>query len=160
MNPAPVSPVTVLLVDDVALVRDRLCCLLDEDPRIVVVGQAKDAAEAIQQSESLRPDAVVLDYRLPDATGVEVLRHIKRSAPWCVVIMLTNLRESIFEEISRMSGADYFFHKATEFEKVVEVLGHLAGSQGPARRRPDEDTARSPGAGPDSRNDRNAAPKR
>ncbi len=132
MNPAPCSPVTVLLVDDVALVRERLCSLLGEDPRIAVVGQAQDAAEAIRQSESLRPDAVVLDYRLPDATGVEVLRHIKRSSPWCVVIMLTNLRESIFEEVSRMSGADYFFHKATEFEKVAEVLGHLAGGGKPA----------------------------
>jgi len=131
MNPAPCSPVTVLLVDDVALVRDRLCSLLGEDPRIAVIGQAQDAAEAIRQSDSLQPDAVVLDYRLPDATGVEVLRHIKQSAPWCVVIMLTNLRESVFEEISRMSGADYFFHKATEFEKVAEVLGRLASSRRP-----------------------------
>ena len=131
MNPEPCAPITVLLVDDVALVRDRLCSLLGEDPRIAVIGQAQDAAEAIRQSDSLRPDAVVLDYRLPDATGVEVLRHIKQAAPWCVVIMLTNLRESVFEEISRMSGADYFFHKATEFEKVAEVLGRLACSRGP-----------------------------
>ena len=160
MNPAPCSPVTVLLVDDVALVRDRLCSLLGEDPRIAVVGQAKDAAEAIRQSESLRPDAVVLDYRLPDATGVEVLRHIKQSAPWCVVIMLTNLRESVFEEISRMSGADYFFHKATEFEKVAEVLGRLAGSGRPAMLPHGGGHGGSPRSGPDALSSANETPKR
>ena len=151
MNPAPCSPVTVLLVDDVALVRDRLCSLLGEDPRIAVIGQAQDAAEAIRQSDSLQPDAVVLDYRLPDATGVEVLRHIKQSAPWCVVIMLTNLRESVFEEISRMSGADYFFHKATEFEKVAEVLGRLASSRRPTMLSHGGGNGGSPRSGPADR---------
>lgn len=160
MNPDPCAPITVLLVDDVALVRDRLCSLLGEDPRIAVIGQAKDAAEAIRQSESLRPDAVVLDYRLPDATGVEVLRHIKQSAPWCVVIMLTNLRESVFEEISRMSGADYFFHKATEFEKVVEVLGRLACSRGSARLPHGGGDGKSSRTGAVSPNGRNGTPKR
>jgi len=148
MNPDSSSPITVLLVDDVALVRDRLCNLLSEDPHIAVVGQAQDAAEAIRQSDALRPDAVVLDYRLPDATGVEVLRHIKQSAPWCVVIMLTNLRESVFEEISRMSGADYFFHKATEFEKVAEVLGRLACGRRPASLSHHGGNGGSPAGGP------------
>ena len=128
MNLNHPGPISVLLADDSPIVRHRLSELLSEDPRIRVVGEAADAAEAINLFEALRPDAAVLDYRLPDATGLEVLRHIKESAPWCVVIMLTNLREEVFGEVCRACGADHFFHKATEFEKVGEVLGDLAGA--------------------------------
>jgi two-component system, NarL family, response regulator DevR len=125
---SPTTSIDVLVVDDSTIVRQRLCGLLREDPRLRVVGQAGSTAEAVQQFEELRPDAVVLDYRLPDGNGLDVLRRIKDAAPWCLVIMLTNLREQALGEICRACGADHYFHKATEFERVVQVLGDLAST--------------------------------
>ena len=135
MNPNEVPTVSVLVVDDSEIVRSRLCALLTESPRIEVVGEARDAHEALREFEAVRPDAVVLDYLLPDATGVDVLRQMKQSAPWCVVILLTSLPESILKETCLACGADYFFHKATQFERVPEVLDRLA-SELQARRHP------------------------
>jgi DNA-binding NarL/FixJ family response regulator len=127
VKPEQSGQVGVLVVEDSDIVRQRICEMLDEEPHLRVVGQAADVAEALNLFEALRPNALVLDYRLPDGTGLQVLQHVKQAAPWCVVIMLTNLHEEMFGEICRAAGADHFFHKATEFERIPEVLGRLAG---------------------------------
>ena len=119
------ASLTVLVVDDSDAVRSRLCALLGESPRLQVVADARDGIEAILAFERLRPDAVVLDIQLPGMGGVEVLRRIKASAPHCVVIMLSNLQQGPFKEISRVLGANAFFHKATEFELVPGFLNSL-----------------------------------
>ena len=119
------ASLTVLVVDDSDAVRSRLCALLGESPRLHVVADARDGVEAILAFERLRPDAVVLDIQLPGMSGVEVLRRIKAAAPHCVVVMLTNLQQGPFKEISRVLGANAFFHKATEFELVPGFLNSL-----------------------------------
>jgi len=119
------ASLTVLVVDDSDAVRSRLCALLGESPGLQVVADARDGIEAILAFERLRPDAVVLDIQLPGMGGVEVLRRIKAAAPHCVVIMLTNLQQGPFKEISRVLGANAFFHKATEFELVPGYLNSL-----------------------------------
>ena len=119
------ASLTVLVVDDSDAVRSRLCALLGESPRLHVVADARDGVEAILAFERLRPDAVVLDIQLPGMNGVEVLRRIKAAAPHCVVVMLTNLQQGPFKEISRVLGANAFFHKATEFELVPGFLNSL-----------------------------------
>ena len=126
------ASLTVLVVEDSDAVRSRLCALLGESPGLQVVADARDGIEAILAFERLRPDAVVLDIQLPGMGGVEVLRRIKIAAPHCVVIMLTNLQQGPFKEISRVFGADAFFHKATEFELVPRFLNSLV----PESRRP------------------------
>ena len=126
MKPTLQTRLTVLVVDDSDVFRTRLCALLREDARIEIIGEARDVREALALFEATRPDAVVLDYCLSDGTAVAVLRHVKQLAPRCIVLMLTNLREPVFEQVCLMSGADYFFHKATDFERVPEVLGQLA----------------------------------
>jgi DNA-binding NarL/FixJ family response regulator len=119
-------PLTVLVVDDSDAIRERLCELLGESPRLRVVGEACDGVEAILAFERLRPDAVVLDIQLPGIGGVEVLRRIKAAAPRCVVVMLTSFQQGPFREISRTLGASAFFHKATEFELVPGFLNSVA----------------------------------
>jgi DNA-binding NarL/FixJ family response regulator len=130
MNRNPPRIVTVIVADDSALIRGRLCALLEAEPAVRVVAEASSAAEAMSQFERHRPDAVVLDIQMPDASGIEVLRRIKQSAPWCVVIMLTQFRESAFREICRILGADHFLNKAGEFDQIPGILRGL--SQSPA----------------------------
>ena len=148
MKPTTANRVSVLVVDDSAIVRQRLCTLLAEDDSICVVGEAGGVAEAWERFEQCRPDAVVLDIRLPDGSGIEVLKRVKQAKPSCLAIMLTNLCEAPFRWESQRCGADYFLHKATEFEQVVELLHQRARiSPGPS---PPEQTCPPPE--PPSRN--------
>jgi two-component system response regulator DevR len=126
MTSTTVTPISVLVVDDSIIVRQGLCDLLAEDDCIAIVGEAGSVAEACRLFEQHRPDAVVLDIQLPDGSGLEVLRRIKQTAPSCMVIVLTNFRESAFRWECLRSGADHFLHKAMEFERVAELLHRRA----------------------------------
>lgn len=122
MRPAAIQPVSVMVVDDSAIIRQRLRALLAEDDFLRLVGEAGSAAEAWTVFEQLRPVAVLLDPHLPDGNGFELLRRIKQASPSCLVVVLTNFHESMFLDESQRCGADHFLHKAREFEQVAELL--------------------------------------
>ena len=112
----------ILIADDSRIVRDRLTNLLVEVDGIEIVGLAEDAAQAKNMAKTLKPHIAILDVRMPEGNGVEVLRDIKRTNPTSRVIMLTNFVDSESRRMCFDQGADYFFDKSIEFEKVVEVL--------------------------------------
>jgi CheY-like chemotaxis protein len=112
----------VFLVDDSPLVRERLAALLSELPNVEVVGQADLAFEAIDSIRKLRPAAVVLDISMPGGSGLQVLEAIKRDRVGPMVIVLTNFANDHYRQKCLELGADYFFDKSTEFERVTEVL--------------------------------------
>lgn len=120
------KPITVLIVEDSVIIRARLRALLAEQDAIHVVAEAAEAGEAIKQFGLSTPEAVVLDLQLRQSSGLDVLRHIRRTGAQCLVIMLTNHVQPEFRQACQQHGADYFFHKATEFERVAEVLAARA----------------------------------
>lgn len=113
----------VFIVDDSAVVRDRLAQMISELPGITVVGHADIAFEAIQEIRRLRPDCVVLDISMPGGSGMYVLETVKREHPGLTVIMLTNFAHDPYRQKCLQLGADYFFDKTSEFEKVLDILG-------------------------------------
>lgn len=115
----------VLIADDSALVRERLAALLSELKAIEVVGQGENADETLETIQRLRPDVVILDIRMPGGNGIRVLEAIKRDEAGPVVIMLTAFPYSQYRKKCLEAGAEYFFDKATEFERVGEVLQEL-----------------------------------
>lgn len=121
-------PKQVFIVDDSPIVRDRLGRLLAEVEGVSVVGQADIAFEAIQGIRRLRPDFVVLDISMPGGSGMYVLETIKRERPAPVIIMLTNFDHDQYRRKCLQLGADHFFDKTTEFEKVLDVLREPDGS--------------------------------
>ncbi len=122
---SPSEKVGVLISDEFSLVRERFCSLLMEDARIAVVGQASSAVEMWRLFIERQPDAVVFDFGGGQGGGLEALRQLKKADPGCVVMVLTNHRGDEFRRECRRLGADFFLHKATEFEKAAEVLGRL-----------------------------------
>jgi DNA-binding NarL/FixJ family response regulator len=133
MKPATLQTLSVLVADDSAILRERLAALLEERDGLEVVGLAGSAAEAWSLFLQRHPDAVVLDVKLPDGSGIDVLRQIKGANPQCVVLMLTNYGDAEFEEECQRQGADFFLHKATEFEKAADLLSRLPRPQPPSR---------------------------
>ncbi len=112
----------LLIIDDFNEVRNSLKKLLFPIPGLEITGEAKDAAEAIDKIKKLEPNLVILDISLPDGNGLDVLKEIKKIRPGIKVILLTNFATEQFRQKGFELGADYFFDKSTEFEKVFDVV--------------------------------------
>ncbi len=112
----------VLIVDDSAQIRQRLVALLAECTQIRIVGLAGDSREALEAMQRLRPDTVILDIRMPGASGIELLKEIKARYPEMKVIMLTNFDYALYRRQCRLLGADHFLNKTLEFEKIVDTI--------------------------------------
>jgi len=115
----------VFIADDSAVVRERLKEMLSEIPEVKIIGQAEDGLQATNLITKLNPDVVILDIRMPRGNGIDVLQNIKKDNPSLIVIMLTNYPYAQYRKKCMAAGADYFFDKAIEFEKVTEVLEKL-----------------------------------
>jgi DNA-binding NarL/FixJ family response regulator len=115
----------VFIADDSVQIRERLMEMLSELPEIEIIGEAGGVPEAIRDIWKLNPDVVILDIRMSGGNGMKVLKEVKKNKSHQVVIMLTNYPYPQYRKKCMDLGADHFFDKATEFEKVTEVLGQL-----------------------------------
>src|SRR5262245_680644 len=84
-----VAPIEVLIADDHAIVRDGLRALVDAQPGLVVVGEARDGNEAWTQARRLEPDVVVMDLSMPGLSGIEAIERIASDCPQIKVLALT-----------------------------------------------------------------------
>ncbi len=122
----------VLLVEDSLPIRQRLRSLIEESGQAQVVGEASTVERALAQFRQLAPDAVVLDLQLVDGSGYSVLESIKRSAPGCTVIVMTNFAIPEYRARCAQLGADHFLEKSADFERVPELLaGAVSGRARP-----------------------------
>ena len=115
----------VFIVDDSALVRERIITMISEHPGIEIIGQSKNAQEGINSILKLKPDVVILDIRMPGGNGIEVLKNIKKNGSGPTIIIFTNYPYPQYRKKCMEAGADYFFDKSTEFNKIMEVLKKL-----------------------------------
>jgi len=88
-----VTPVRVLIVDDEALARRRLRTLLDDDPRIEIVGEAESGNVAVRQLREIDIDLVLLDIQMPGINGMDLLHRIKLRRPDVGVVMATVIND-------------------------------------------------------------------
>ena len=117
--------VKVLLVDDSSIVRERLKAMLSEVPKVETVSQAKDQVEAMELLNKLNPEVVILDIEMPGGSGIELLSKLKRRKQPPLAIVLTNFSGSQYRKKCMDAGADFFFDKSFEFDKVTEVLNQI-----------------------------------
>ena len=126
------APLRVYLVEDSSLLCQRIVEQLTDPGRIEVTGQAGTEGAAIRSIRQSRPDAVIVDIRLREGNGVNVVRSIaqaKRPGEPPTVIVLTNYPVPEYYAECLAMGADYFFDKSTEFDRVGEVLDDLAANR-------------------------------
>jgi DNA-binding NarL/FixJ family response regulator len=123
------SIVKVLIVDDSEIMRERIEDMLSESIGLENITQAKDPLEAISSFRKVNHDVVILDIRMSGGSGIDVLRKIKRITHPPVVIVLTNYPYPQYRRKCIDTGADYFFDKSTEFDKVTKVLTQLKQNQ-------------------------------
>ncbi|MDY6945589.1 MAG: response regulator transcription factor [Pseudomonadota bacterium] len=121
--------ITVLLVDDHAVVREGYRRLLDLSGGITVVGEAAGAAEAYQQFCSLTPDVVVMDIALPGVSGIEALRRILVHQPKARVLMFSMYEDVIFVRRALEAGAAGYLTKAAAPRVLVEAVATIASGR-------------------------------
>jgi DNA-binding NarL/FixJ family response regulator len=120
----------VLLVDDQTLFRTGLARLLEGDPRIEIVGQASDGAEAVIQAEKLQPDVVLMDLKMPNVDGIEATRQMIAANPNTRVLILTTFETDNHVIQALKAGASGYVLKDSLVEAIVSsVLAVAAGER-------------------------------
>ena len=113
--------IRVVLVEDHRLLAEMLSEALGEEPDLRVVGIARTVADATMLAK-LRPDVVLMDYRLPDGTGAQATRAIKVRWPTARVVMLTALDDDETMMESIRAGADGYLTKDRAVAEVVAAV--------------------------------------
>ncbi|MGB3937629.1 MAG: response regulator transcription factor [Burkholderiales bacterium] len=116
----------VFLVEDSPILRTRVEAMLASIPGARLVGHAAEAASAIQGILAARPRAVVLDIRLADGNGFDVLRAVRERQPEVDFYVLTNFANDAYRQMAEKLGARGFFDKTNEFERLQSVLAAAA----------------------------------
>jgi NarL family two-component system response regulator LiaR len=120
------NPITVLIVDDHAVVRQGVRAALEARGDFVVVGEAESGAEALRRVAEVVPDVVLMDLLMPDIDGVEATRQIKRLSPHSQVVVLTSHHddEHIFPALR--AGALSYLLKSVKMEELAEAVRRAA----------------------------------
>jgi DNA-binding NarL/FixJ family response regulator len=126
----------VVIVDDSVEIQERLLTMLREIPGIEIAGQATTVAQAISTVHVLKPDVMILDLRLPDGSGLDVLRLTQREQIQTRVIVLTSFPHPQYEQRARAAGAYAFLNKAKEFDRVADLVRSLIPGSGKTPKEP------------------------
>ena len=117
---------TVLIVDDQALVRAGFRMILDAEEDIEVAGEAADGADAVAEAKRLRPDVILMDVRMPQMDGIEATRRLLASGLESKVVMLTTFDMDEYVYDALRAGASGFLLKDVPPEQLVAGIRAVA----------------------------------
>src|SRR5574340_1143998 len=111
--------IRILLVDDHTILRAGLKMMLNAQPDMDVIGEAQDGRQAIQESQRLHPDIILMDITMPDMNGIEATRQIKKVLPDVRVLVLTMHEndEYVFQAL-RAGASGYILKEAADTELI------------------------------------------
>ncbi len=116
------NKLTVLLVDDHALVRRGFRRMLEDEPTFHVTGEASDGLEAVKLAQELRPDVIVMDCALPQMNGIEASRRILAKLPDTAILMLSMHSEDTLVKQALEAGArGYILKNAMDLDLVSAI---------------------------------------
>jgi DNA-binding NarL/FixJ family response regulator len=121
--------ISVLLVDDHAVVREGYRRLLERDDSLAVVGEAATAADALRFDGELEPDVTVLDIGLPGVSGIEILRRIIAHRPEARVLMFSMYQDGIYATRALNAGARGYLSKASAPDLLVDAVRAVAAGR-------------------------------
>lgn len=125
-NPPKMKPVSVLLVDDHALIRRGLADLIRYESDLKVAGEAANGQEAVEAARKLNPDVIVMDLMMPEMDGVEATRRIKVERPDSRILILTTFGTSADVARAMAAGASGAIMKDAETDDQLAAIRSVA----------------------------------
>lgn len=114
----------IYIVEDSAVIRDRIVKALSSIPAVEIVGEATDSTSAILDISKLKPDVVILDMKLEAGSGLDVLASVNTDKSDTKIIVFTNY--SFYRNACMEAGADYFFDKSMEISEMLKTVVKFA----------------------------------
>lgn len=127
--------ITLLLVDDEALVRYGLRMWLERVADITVIGEASNGAEAVALAQALQPDVVLMDISMPGADGIAATAVLRASVPHCAIVLLSLQDDATMRARAQVAGAVTLVGKQ---EGVKSLLAAIRAAGGEGRASPGE----------------------
>ena len=121
--------IRILLVDDHAVVRQGLKMFLELDPDLVVVGEAENGKQAIEQVSNLHPDVVLMDLLMPVMDGISAIKAIRSDLPETEIIALTSVLEDASVMGAMRAGAMGYLLKNTQADELCRAIKAAAAGQ-------------------------------
>jgi DNA-binding NarL/FixJ family response regulator len=114
--------IRILLADDQSLIRRGLRALLKTDAELEVIGEAENGLESVSLAETLQPDLVIMDIRMPVMDGVAATQEICQRCPQIKVLVLTTFDDCEYVSQALRSGASGYLLKDTPFEELTQTI--------------------------------------
>ncbi len=114
--------ISVLIIDDHAIVRDGIKQILGNQLDMEVVGEAANGKEALEKTKALRPDVALLDISMPEVSGLEVIQLIREAAPKTQVVILSMYSKDSYVRQVLASGAIGYVLKASPSKDILEAI--------------------------------------
>ena len=114
--------ITLMLVDDHAMIREGYRSLLKKQPRLEVIAEAADGAEAYQRFKEYQPDVVIMDLSLPKQGGLETITRIKQRSQKAKILVFSMHQNPIFPLQALKSGALGYVTKSSEPEVLLQAI--------------------------------------
>jgi DNA-binding NarL/FixJ family response regulator len=125
-----VTAIRVLIADDQALIRAGLASIVSSEPGIEVIGEAADGEEAVARAETLAPDVVLMDIRMPVCDGIEATRRLLAArAAGPRVLILTTFGDDEYVYAALRAGASGFLLKNAPPEQLIDAIRVLAAGE-------------------------------
>ena len=127
-SPSKDKQIRVLLAEDHTLVRQGFRRILEDDPRITVVGEARTGIEAIDQCKQLKPDVVVMDLSMPELGGLEATAEILKAEPQIKILILSMYsNEAYVRKAFELGAKGYILKNAIEVDLTRAVMALAEG---------------------------------
>ncbi len=117
----------ILIVDDHAVVRTALGCMLAEQPDLEIVGEAANGQQAIDRTKTLHPDLVLMDINMPVMNGIEATRAIAVSSPATRVIGLSMFETLEQAQAMQAAGASHYVSKSGSTGTLLAAIRTAVG---------------------------------
>ena len=127
-SPSKDKQIRVLLAEDHTLVRQGFRRILEDDPRITVVGEARTGLEAIEQCKELKPDVVVMDLSMPELGGLEATAEVLKANPQIKIVILSMYsNEAYVRKAFELGAKGYILKNAIEVDLTRAVMALAEG---------------------------------
>jgi two-component system response regulator DesR len=115
----------VVIADDSSLILKRLLEMISIHKQVEIVGTYKNGTDTLSALRILKPDLAIVDIAMPGLSGLEVLKEIRKENETLRFIIFTFHSSDYYRQMAIQDGADYFFSKVDDFEKVETTIKEL-----------------------------------